>query len=1046
MAFTKLDEGKEDILGINKEEMKSKIDVLAEQVTSEESSLNEKVEAENAIDSLPEDEGIDVAVLGPLKGIGKSLKQAEEIYEAGDLPLTRPEAPNEEVLIPENFEPPEGMDVFAEDYMRGMEQPIPIEEGGIKKPTGKTKPQISGTALDYRNIKTHEEWATHFQNLYNVSEQEAKKISQQQTWQEAIDRGWTKDELKKFLDPTFIGEGQTWTQAEATVALMEMKAADVVSKSSKQIMDLGGWDKATPEMKLDFENALAYSDAITKSFRDRKSDTGRALNFAQSVPGRFETSKSYIKQAIKSGGEQMLAAAHGLYQLSTKPSQRAWVSKTMAAGKRGYDMMMYSYYNSMLSNPETFMRIIGGNALFTMMRAAERPIAAAYGQGRYYTQRALGNKNAVRPISSKELMMNMMTVPLAIKDSFRIFGKTFMANKQHYGVNRLEHKMADNPFEFEITDKDNGFSKLIKTISKGYGMALSPVNRGIMGLDDGFKAFNMHIELSGLAARQADVEYHRLRDLGVSEEIATKQAEELFSETVRYPTEAMWEDATRLGEEITLTNQLTGAWGDLQKFVNRFPGAKILLPFQTSPANMITRSTEYIPLAGLASKQFRKDLLGTGPAHDIAVARMSIGAGAGLALWDMMANNYDPNAEMGITGAMMYDPVERKIRLSKNEQPFSVWHRKSKYTEEELAVLAKDPNIKITEERVYMSYLGFEPFSAIVGAWATAGEYISYSDDKDNAETLVASLAEGTAAYIKDMPTLSQLSNFYDSVIFKEKTETATQAIASELSRAYVEFGVRGTPAGAYSGLIRYVDGLYNPDIYQGVSSDPNYGDMSPLMRNVVDVIQTHRVKNPVWRAFHDDGIHPKYEALTGANLAQEGSMLMRAAPTKRRTEIINGASNAIAQSKVSPIYVTKKLDNVPLNGEQKSFWEKAAYTESLYDYEKEEAIDGSITYKQLGFAFGGRTYSEELARISSDKEFIRLIASDDPEEREEARNMVRGVNAAAKKHAKARLLSEPKFSNLAQLIADKVESDNQAYERYLERMGVPAIDTSVQP
>ena len=159
---------------------------------------------------------------------------------------------------------------------------------------------------------------------------------------------------------------------------------------------------------------------------------------------------------------------------------------------------------------------------------------------------------------------------------------------------------------------------------------------------------------------------------------------------------------------------------------------------------------------------------------------------------------------------------------------------------------------------------------------------------------------------------------------------------------------------------------------------------------------------------------------MTGDQRTKEGSVPERTLPFRQRTYNNAPAWKAIFLAETPLPSTPKKIEKVPLSGEQKSVWENAIGNEPVSD--------------ESGFSlYNGRTMREELDRIAEDKLFLELITSTDPAERDMGRKMVSEVINAAEKFANSRVRQE--FPELDDVIAQKEYEKEQARIKYQQRV-----------
>jgi hypothetical protein len=209
------------------------------------------------------------------------------------------------------------------------------------------------------------------------------------------------------------------------------------------------------------------------------------------------------------------------------------------------------------------------------------------------------------------------------------------------------------------------------------------------------------MELNGLAVRQAHTE-------GLKGEDAQRRIAELVAD----PPDALLHAAADYGRYLTFQAKLGPAAQDISNFANRHLPAKLVLPFVRTPTNLLKFAAERSPAAPLL-KEWRSDFLAGGARRDLAVAKMMVGTGFGMAI-------YQAAADGQITGAAPSDPKKARLLYADGWKPYS---------------------IKIGD--TFYSYRRMDPFSTTIGVaadMATLPEGMSERQRDDQATLLVASI------------------------------------------------------------------------------------------------------------------------------------------------------------------------------------------------------------------------------------------------------------------------------------------------------------------
>jgi len=985
-------------------------------------------------------ESYEVAGLGRAgRGLVEDLKR---VYTQPPLPPTRPE--QKEVVTEQAEVPPEApMPVEQPSISAGPEQAQGVPETDIPnmtqedlneyqarlnlidentRTTGKPS-EVGGGRLSIDTLVSDQDFADHLQAMTGVVKQDLQRISIEDVYNEALQKGWTQ----KDIDDLIKGGAFQTPEDAATAVIIRMRSADEVMKAREAFLK----NPESLQAQVAFDRAMAYDYAIARGLQNKKTNWGRVGGVLNYTIDPSKTADEQLRNIIdRKGGAMRLRMLAWLDSRTTKPKQREWLMRVASGGKQAKDILYYHYYGAMLSSPETWQRVLGGSALFTAVRAVERPVAAGYG---YLRGKFTGNPDH---ITAREVLLDALILPRALMDGFISAGRAAYHNKQYIGVPRMEYQTAErNPIRFGVEEGDSALTRAFKGMVNLYGLSVSIPHRAMIGFDEFFKAFNMRMELTSHATRKADQVYRAAIENGASKAEADELAGNVFNEFLLYPDEKMWDDATRLAEDATLTGRLEGGWKHLEDLANTIPTFRIAgNAFIRAPLQGGVKTAEMIPVVGpLVSQRYRNDLfmivdkktgrVPTAIDHDIAMARWMVGASVMTVVGAYVSDRRDAlleseDKDWGITGGMPYSDEERSVRIARGEQPFSVWYKRSRFSDEELAKFEGHPGVVITKDRVYKSYLGYEPVGALIGIAATSSEYIAINDqdtefneklamqttsiigdmlDKiDSMGNYAAAVGEGTSYYAADLPMLSGFGNFFESVMYREQDQSVIEALGEEYMRNLASFGILSNPTGWNAAALNYADNLFDSTRYETRGQNMNmmdYGDMPPYLRAIMDEIGAHRVNNPIVGSLTSGEKYEQYNLITGQTRQEEGSMTERALASNTTIENTDDAFKPLLMAKVAMPRIPEKIDKIPMDMQQRSDY---AYAYSNLP----------ITNEYGTPVYGGRTVAEELRMIWADEDWKQRVKSeqtDDPlvvRRIEAARQRVRDVLSAAKKSA----------------------------------------------
>ncbi|GGD54631.1 hypothetical protein GCM10010989_30990 [Croceicoccus pelagius] len=145
---------------------------------------------------------------------------------------------------------------------------------------------------------------------------------------------------------------------------------------------------------------------------------------------------------------------------------------------------------------------------------------------------------------------------------------------------------------------------------------------------------------------------------------------------------------------------------------------KVIVSFVRTPINLMKFATERSPAAPLL-QEWRRDFLAGGERRDMAIARVMLGTGFAMAM-------YEAALDGRITGAVPPDPAKARLMYADGWQPYS---------------------IKVGER--YVSYSRLDPFSSTIGVaadMATLPTGLTERQQEDKAMLLVASIMGNLAS------------------------------------------------------------------------------------------------------------------------------------------------------------------------------------------------------------------------------------------------------------------------------------------------------------
>ena len=503
------------------------------------------------------------------------------------------------------------------------------------------------------------------------------RVTQAETERLAAELGMTPDTLLARR------KGQALNAEEA------LAARQILAKSGNELVNaakgIRALDNPGDEMLADFQRKLVRHAAIQEQVSGATAEAGRALQqfrmLANSRTVRGEVLSALVargggKDRLKDAADVLIDAAE------TSPGVFAAVAEK-AIRPKWKDKLAEIYINALLSFPQTHAVNVTSNTLTSLAQIPEHATAALLGGVRQAFSRV-----ALDRITGSEVGARAFGLLQGAKEGARMFSQSIRTGEASDLVAKVEGEQY----------------KAIKGLK---GEVVRIPTRLLTAEDEFFKGVARRMELAGEAVRIA-------RKEGLKGEASKARIAEL----VANPTDDMLSKAMEYGRYLTFQRKLGPAAQDISNFANRHIAAKVFLPFVRTPTNLIKFAAERSPAAPLL-KEWRADFMFGGERRDLAVSRMLLGTGFGLAIYEAaLAGN--------ITGSAPTAPSKSRLLYADGWKPYSV---------------------KIGD--TYYSYKRLDPFATTIGVaadLATLPDGMSDKQREDRTTLLVASIMGNLAS------------------------------------------------------------------------------------------------------------------------------------------------------------------------------------------------------------------------------------------------------------------------------------------------------------
>lgn len=371
--------------------------------------------------------------------------------------------------------------------------------------------------------------------------------------------------------------------------------------------------------KAQFAQEVTRLVAIQEQVAGATAEAGRALAQFRMMAGASREEIARMVEASKGAGIDDMARRIAELDDPAKVANFAANAYKATTADKVYE----AWINALLSGPQTHASNILSNTLVAAWNIPETATAAAI------------SKLTGSGIAGREVLARTFGFFEGAKEGLAAAGHA-LRTEQPSGATMFEPAKP-------------------RAIGGVGGQVVRIPSRLLMGEDEFFKAIAYRQEINALAMRQ-----------GLKEGLGGRELAERIVDLKSNPTEAMREAAGAFAEKQTFTNPLGTAGQGVQQAVQNFPGARYIVPFIRTPANLIKYAADRSVFAPLF-KEARENLSGAnGPiARDNQIARITLGTTVSATAAYMAADGT-------ITGGGPADPQKRALLRATGWQPYSV--------------------------------------------------------------------------------------------------------------------------------------------------------------------------------------------------------------------------------------------------------------------------------------------------------------------------------------------------------------------------------------
>lgn len=526
-------------------------------------------------------------------------------------------------------------------------------------------PQDIARALDFTNRRVGFDAATR------------GRVAQAETERLAGELGMTPETLLSRR------KGQALNAEEA------LAARQILAKSGNELVNAAkrvqGLDEPGDELLAEFRQKWMRHVAIQEQVSGMTAEAGRALGQFKMAANSRAIRGDVLSALVRGGGgtHNLKYAADVLLDAVELSPGRFNALAAKATKPKWSRRIGELYINFLLSNPATHVVNMTSNTLTAMAQIPEHAAAALIGKGR-----EVFTRTATDRIIASEVGARIFGMVQGAKEGAHLFARAIKTGEPSDYVSKVE-------------------GEDYKAIPGLAGKAIRIPTRLLTAEDELFKGIARRMELNGLAARQAHTE-------GLRGEAAKQRIAQLSAN----PSDELLEQAMEYGRYLTFQRKLGPFAQSVSNASQQNLIAKLYLPFVRTPTNLLKFAAERSPAAPFMPS-WRKDFVAGGARRDLAIAKMTVGTGFGIAIYQAALGGH-------ITGAIPSDPKKARLLSAEGWQPYS---------------------IKIGDS--YYSFKRLDPFAMTLGVaadLATLPEGMSERQRDDQATLLVASIIGNLAS------------------------------------------------------------------------------------------------------------------------------------------------------------------------------------------------------------------------------------------------------------------------------------------------------------
>lgn len=735
-----------------------------------------------------------------------------------------------------------------------------------------------------------------------------ERVSYKDMAAKASEEGYDEAFLARIIDPTKVTEANAKDAYKMLLAITD--AGKLAFTLGEQVKSAKLAGNLTPELAVEFQQALALEGALLKAARGRQADIARTLGiFSQARTATAERGAMLESILNEAGGMESAFAIANRYTALDSRSARAKMAETGYTNtiggwsRRFLDITTNSWINGLLSSPITHAKNIAGNMFFGAYQIPERMVGAVIGKAR---NAVFGSEDAIQ---FNEVYAQAAGWVQGIREGAEIAYTAFKKNEATDPFTKIE-TVRGKPDAFDIDFGDSEIGKAASNAIRYYGKFVELPGRSLMAEDEFFKAVTYRMELNALATRAGNQEYDRLVRAGVSPDDAAQQARNLVENTLLNPTDDIDAAAKAASRTTTFTRELEPKLQAVAKTLQN-PLMKMFVPFVRTPTNIAIETMSRTPGVNLLSPRFWADYNAGGIRRDMALGRVFLGGSIITAVGASAL-------EGKVTG---YGPFRREDKAALEGagwQPFSFVFNKSDVDQEMIDRFSGITQVSVGPDKVYISYAGLEPLGTLLSMGATAGEYSLSQAGEADMEKLMMGGSLGVYQYLADQPMLAGFGEIQK--VFGGNSKDAPGFLYNLMTRVTkqaTQFASGAVPViGSHSSMVAAVERIINPErsqVMESVSPD-EVGVGAGAAKGFWEAVGYVKSRTPGL----SDTLPPALDPITGeVKRSGKGNLYEFFNPFKRADGTFAPAYATLIEYGVPQYIPDRKIEGVELSAEQ---------------------------------------------------------------------------------------------------------------------------------